>query len=476
VRYVCLGAMAALWVFYPISLRGQMALVPANAAIGRNLEAAAMVTLSEPAPETGLDVTLVSADPGQLRISKSPDQPGAASLVLRVRQGLRKSPEFWLQAMGNSGTVTYTASAQGAGSGTGTVTLTPSAIVITGPLKAPKFLTTIGGTPSKLTLYSARLDASLKYAEEQLIAGGLSVRVDVLSSEPTVGTIIASPLVLPGGTSSAVTHFRPSGEGDTALSVGAASGFSTSPDFPAIAASVRKPGLAVSDQLFVGCNLQVGGVLSLGAAAPAGGVNVTLVSGDPRHLLLSNSATAIGSNSISVRIAANGGSGTYFLQALGDSGSVSYTATAPGYQSRTATVSLAPAGIVITPASQGPPDEAHVLRAVAPESSYQFMTDLSTNTPTKLIAWTVQLDPMTHRAADITVQPLRAGLSLTVPLTNSNPAVGSVVARVTIPGGSDHSVTDFMPLSVGSTEIAVTTPKDFTPAANSTAVLAVVRD
>jgi hypothetical protein len=77
VRYVCLGAMAALWVFYPISLRGQMTIVPANAAVGRNLEVAATVTLSEPAPEKGLDVTLVSADPSQLRIAKSRINQGA---------------------------------------------------------------------------------------------------------------------------------------------------------------------------------------------------------------------------------------------------------------------------------------------------------------------------------------------------------------------------------------------------------------
>jgi hypothetical protein len=116
-----------------------------------------------------------------------------------------------------------------------------------------------------------------------------------------------------------------------------------------------------------------------------------------------------------------------------------------------------------------------VLRKEAPESSYKFLADLSTPTPATVIAWTVQLDPVTLRSADITVQPLRAGLTLTVPLTNSNPKVGTVVSQVTIAGGTDHAMAEFKPLAVGQTEISVVTPKNFTPSANSTTVVGIVR-
>ena len=70
-----------------------------------------------------------------------------------------------------------------------------------------------------------------------------------------------------------------------------------------------------------------------------------------------------------------------------------------------------------------------MLRKEAPESNYKFLADLSKLEPTHVVVWTAYLDPVTHRSADITVQPLRAGLSLTIPLTNSNPAVGTNLQR-----------------------------------------------
>ena len=77
----------------------------------------------------------------------------------------------------------------------------------------------------------------------------------------------------------------------------------------------------------------------------------------------------------------------------------------------------------------------------------------------ELIAWTAMLVPLTHRSADITVQPLRPGMSLTVPLVNSNPAVGKIASEIKIPGGSNHGTADFIPLSLGTTEISVVTDR-----------------
>ena len=65
-------------------------------------------------------------------------------------------------------------------------------------------------------------------------------------------------------------------------------------------------------------------------------------------------------------------------------------------------------------------------------------------------------------------------MSLTVSLTNSNPAVGKVDSQVTISGGSDHGSVDFTPVSVGRTEISVVTPKNFTVSANSTKVIGTI--
>jgi len=445
-----------------------------DVAVGYNLQKSATLTLAEPAPGEGVDIVLKSGQPDLLRISKAPDQAGAASIVIRIRQGFRESPEFWLQALGSEGAVSYTASAAGL-SGTGTVTLSPAGVAILGPMRIPKFNITSGGDACQIHLVSARLDSSRQFAEEQTVAGGTSIKIEVISSNPSAGTIVMPSIEIPGGASTAATEFRPAGEGETTLSTRLPSGFSAAGQYAAVIAAVKKPGLAVSDQLTIGQNLQVGGVLSLGERAPAAGLSVTLMSDDPSKLLLSNSETAVGTKSITVELPAGGTSLRYYLQALDKAGKVTYTATAPGYRTRSAEIWLAPSGIVITPWAQGPPDEAQVLRKVAPESKYKFMADLSKPAAIHVVAWTAYLDPVTLRSADITVQPLRAGFSLTIPLINSNPAVGTIVSSVTIPGASDHAVAEFKPISAGETEISVTTPKDFTRSANSTTVVGVVR-
>ena len=93
-----------------------------------------------------------------------------------------------------------------------------------------------------------------------------------------------------------------------------------------------------------------------------------------------------------------------------------------------------------------------------------------------LLVYTVQLDPVTNRSADLTVQPLRAGVSLTALLHNSNPSVGKVHTQsLSIGSGSHTAVTEFIPLSAGSTEISVDTPEGFKKSANATALTVIVK-
>ena len=461
------------FIVFPLSaasLWGEGHLVVPDSSVGKNLQVAVSVALSEPASQQ-LEITIRSSDPAKLLISRNPMEAGTESLVIRVREKFRASPEFWLQAVTNDGSATYTATTQRYGAGTGTVTLTPSAIVVVGPLKAPTFRTTVGGFPSKLTLYSVRLDSSLNYVEEQLLAVRPSVAVDLVSSNKLAGTLTGTPVVIGAGTSSAILDFRPAGEGESVVSVVEPPGFSAPAQMATWKIVVQTPGLAVSGDLAVGKDLEVGGVLSLGAVAPAGGLAVTLVSDDPKKLLLSESASQPGSASLTLTVKPGAASASYFVQALVDSGTASYSASAPGYRGRSGMISFTPSGVLLTPASQGPPDEAQVLRNEG--STYKFAASLA-GTKTQLAIWMVQLDPVTHRGADITVQPLRAGLSVTIPLTNKEPGVGRIPSSVSIFGGLEYSIADFEPLAVGSTVISVSTPKGFTTSANSTSVIGLV--
>jgi hypothetical protein len=481
-RYVYLATTVALLAIQPCSLFSASTLVLPTANVGSNLETYVSVRLSEPAPEPGLDITLRSSDPAKLLFSKLPDQPGTVLIVVRVRPGFSESQDFWVQGFGSPGTVSYTASAAGFSTENGIVTISPSAVTIRGPWGGTPFVTTSGSPPSRINLIAVRLDtATLKVAEQQYIAAGISLRVDVISSNPAAGTIAESPLEMAGGTSTAATLLRPAGEGETSLSVRArlknnlASGLSVPAEFATVLAQVQKPGMSVSEDLVIGKNLQVAGVLALAEPAPASGLDVTLVSDDPSRLVLSDSPTTIGTKSVTLKFLPGKTFERYSLQALGDSGTVTYTATAPGFRSRTATVELTPSGAVITLASQGPPDEANLRRKQPVETPpFSFATDLSQPRPTRLVVWTLQLHPVTLQGADVTAQALRPGLSLTVPLANSNPAVGTIPSSITIQGGSGHGIGEFTPLSVGSTEISVMTPQGFSPSANSTKLIAIV--
>jgi hypothetical protein len=234
------------------------------------------------------------------------------------------------------------------------------------------------------------------------------------------------------------------------------------------------PGIGVTDQVVIGQNLQLRGVAMLGEAAPAGGLVLTLTSDDPKQLLLSATATDVGSESIQINVPAGGANASYYLQALNNSGRVTYRARAPGFSDRSGTVTLTPSGVMITPAHQGPPDEAEVVQKEAPPGPRRFVASVSKGTES-LALWMAQLDPATRRGADITVQPLRAGAQVTVILENTNPAVGTVASSVTIEAGSEHAVTHFTPLSPGSTVLSLVTPAGFTTSSNASSVTAVVQ-
>jgi hypothetical protein len=455
-------------------LFGSLQLSVPDTAVGRNLQTSSAVVLSEAAPEQGLEVTIRSSDVSRLLLSRSPLEKGSETLTFRVSPGVRVTPEFWLQSLSDRGTATCSASAAGIPTAVSTVVLSPSAVIVSGPLRAPAFQATARGPAIKLTLTTVRLDASLNVAEEQLLALFPSIEIALRSSDSRAGTLSNTKVPIRAATSSAWLEFQPGAEGETDIAVAAPSGFAAPAQSAKVSASIRLPGLAISDQLTIGHDLQVGGVLSLGAASPPSGVAVTLTSGDPEMLLISDSPTRIGSPSLTLNIPAGAATGRYYLQALAGTGVVTYKAAAKGYRERTGTVTLAPAGIVLTPASQGPPDEAHVLRKDgAPESSVAS-AGVRKGGKTTLVAWTVQLDPATHRSADITVQPLRAGRVVKVTLTNSDPRVGKVPSTLVIAGGAEHAAATFEARRAGTTMIAVETPQGFTFSANSTSVQTVV--
>ncbi len=460
-------ASAALW---------GASLAPSDATVGQNLQTAASVVLSEAAPKEGVAVTVKSDDPRRVLLSKSEERAGSAEIVLQVPGRGIKSREFYVQGLVSDGAATYTATAPGYGSKAANVALTPSAILISGP---SRLATAIATTPrrwgTKIMVYSARIDPSGKFVEVQPVRGGFAAKFDVQSSSPSCGAVTPASFTIGNGTISEAGQFLPASLGEATLSVEPPAGFGKATQFHALKVTVAAPGLAITEQISLGHNLQSNGNVLLGAPAPPEGLRVTLTSGDPGRLLLSAAAKEVGSKSITLQLPAGSMNAAFFLQGIADSGPVSYSAVAEGYRAGAGTILLTPSGVLIA-GPTGPPDEAEVLRPHAPRGPSGLFSSLAARRPTPISIYTAHLDPVTHRCADITVQPLRAGITLKVALKNSNPGVGTVSESVMIVGGTEQGGTEFNPLSLGTTEISLLTPEGYTTPTNATSLTAVVKE
>jgi hypothetical protein len=330
------------------------------------------------------------------------------------------------------------------------VTFAASGFVIEQP--QTDFITTVGAENLDITIQSYRLNGGSP-AVVQPVRGGLSVNVPVTSSSQAVGVITTSPLLFSGGTSFQVTQFDPLTTGTTTIAVGTPAGFTMPATDRTRTATIITPSLSLTNGHTIGRNLQASGIVLLGQPAPAGGVPVQMVS-NSGQLLLASSPTAAGASSITITIPAGESSALYYLQALGDSGTATYTASAPGYSPRTGTMTMAPSGVIIAgPLGFG----------------FPMPTNLNAG-PQQVSLFTARLGP---NNAPVEAQALAGGLSLSVQLTNSNPAVGTVVSPATIAGGfgteGNPAQTPFTPLAVGQTVLSVLTPPGYgTATANTT--------
>ncbi len=437
-------------------------LTASDVTVGQNLEAISKIRLTRPAPAEGFEITVKSDDPSLVLLSTDPQKAGSESISFKLRPGFNSTPEFYVQGLGKSGTVTYTASAPGFGSSTATATLAPSAIVIAGPagFGLPSFQTSMRGAKAHLKIYSALLDSSMNFVAFQPVAGGSPVSFTIKSSNPSVGAVSGEELALLPGTSTVTTVFKPATLGETTLALNVPGNFSVAPKLASVTAEVVLPSFAIPNGLMVGKDMQTAGQVGLGQAAPPEGVAMTVTSEDPSKLLISSSATEVGSGSVVIQVPGGAFGGTVYLQALSDTGKINYTASAPGYQSRSGVVTLAQSGFVIA----GPLSFPHSGFKREPG----FVTSLAGHIKTAISVYSAYLDPETHRTADVTVQPLRAGISVTATIENSKPEVGSTDRKITVAGGTDTGHSEFTPLSVGQTILSIVTPEGFSTSANST--------
>ena len=470
-----IAALAASIVAPALMIAAVPAITPPakSLTVGRNLQVSTSLKLSDPAPEEGLEVILTSNDPKRLLLARTPQDPGSNSITIKVGGHYFETPDFYLHALDDKGIATYTAAAHGYTSAKGTVKFGPSAILMFAPLQAPLLFT----TPSviqRVALQTTLIDAAGKAVERQAVAGS-DLQLELVSSNPQAGVFSPSMTVaIPAGESSIGIDFKPTGVGNATLSLKNPTGFRTPSEFATVNAKVALPGIGVAGEIFVGKDLQVPGLILLGQPAPDSGVDITLTSSDPKRLVLSESEDKLGTGTLKVHIGPGLSRSQYYIQGLAEEGSVSYTASAPGYRERVAPVYLAPSGIMVAYAAHGAPDEAEYLRKV--RIPRPFVASLSAKRPEQIALWTVYLDPVTRRGADMTAQRLRPGMKVEVELTSSDPAVGKVPGTVKLDGKSEYYLADFTPLHPGQTVLTVNTPPGFLTPSNATSVTATVKE
>jgi hypothetical protein len=409
------------------------------ATIGQSLETTGRVFISGTDPNNDTFVTLTSSDSTQLVFSTSPTTAGKGTITVDIPAGLNQSPLFYIQNISSSpngnGNVSYTVSSSGFQSLNKPVTLAPSGILVWGPAgQGNTFSTTTESTPSTLTVETDVLDVNLNPVQAEWVAGGLTVTSAITLTDNTVGTINGTPVQIPSGSSDVTTgvSFQPNSSNTNCtaqvpctatISASDPTGFSTPAQFGSVGVSVTPPGLGVTGQninapVSIGMNLQTKGILTLGAAVPAGQtLLVTLTSNDSR-LTLSPDPTTVGTSSITLSIPAGGTFSNYYMQALSSSGTVTYTATAPGFTQKSGNVVLSNSGVVVGgPLAPGNPANESV--AAGPDSNWTVATAL--------------LDSGRHYIQE---QSLAAGQTVTANLVSNNTNAGTVPPSVTITGGT----------------------------------------
>jgi len=285
--------------------------------------------------------------------------------------------------------------------------------------------------------------ATQAFAAYQPVRGGLSPAVPIVSSNTNVGTIVGSPAAFaPNVNTVSTPAFDPSGAGTTVVSLTAPAGFSTPSNFQQFTVTVTAPTISIGNQT-VGVDLQAGASISLGAAPP-NPITVTVTSNNGTIATVSSDGTVAGGATLTFTNVTTTNVGTIFVQGRGR-GTTTLTVQATGYTDGTGTVTVDPSGFIL--------------------NTGDFTTTASAAN-TALSISTVRLNATTLNFA--AYQPLRGGLTASVPIVSSNTTVGTIVGSPAAFAPNVNTVTTaaFNPAAAGTTLVSLTPPTGFSTPSN----------
>jgi 6-phosphogluconolactonase (cycloisomerase 2 family) len=421
--------------------------------LGKNAVSCVIVPiLAAAAPTGGRTVTITSSNTAAALLSTVATTAGTGTVTVNVAAGASSGPAFYIQALASSGTVTITETAPGYNTSSLTLTLVPSGFIV-----GSNTTTTTFSPASPVSVTFEQLDpTTLNYVGVPLaLRPGLgTVNVALKNSNTAVGTLGSSSIAFVAGNSNVSTTFTPTGTaaGTAVISFnGTPSGFSTPSNYQTATFTVNAPPITIQP-VTVGKNLQTTTFVTLGAAVPAGGRTITIQSPNSALAVLSSSPATTGTTTLTFTLAA-GQSATpqFYVQAHSGSGTVTLTASSPGYANGSGVITLYPGGFAL----QGS----------------NFTTHLTDN-PTTLTIVPAALDPTFLNVYQVQLlNPNQPNTAATVTLTDQSGTspVGKVTLNPVLFQGDDSPnlrTTSFQPLHAGSTLIKVTSPSGFSNASS----------
>ena len=393
------------------------------------------VSLSAAAGTGGVTINLVSNSVGVLTVSP-------ATVTIQAGQTQPASQPQVTAVGGGTATVT--------GSATGYQNVSTSVQVIGTPAQ----VIASSGTPQSATVGTSFTNQLVALVRD---AGGNGLPGIVVTFTPPAtgagGTFaqgVTTATTNASGLATSPVFTANSGAG-TYIVAASVAGVATPANFTLTNTAVVNPGgggggssLSLNS-VAVGQNLQKRMTVTLPAAAPAGGRQVTVQVSDGAKLLVAGRSTDTGSAQLTFLIGEGLASGDFFVQGLASSGTVTVTAMSSGLTNGTGTVTLYPAGFTLTGVN-GP--------------SNQTVT-LGQGSSTPLTVTAVRLDASFNVVES---QEVRGGQTPAVTIANLSALQGSPSPNVvTIAGGSSTGSSTFNANgpSMGNTVLTATAPSGF---------------
>jgi hypothetical protein len=423
-------------------------LVMSDVTVGNNLAGYASVTLPLAALTSATTVQFSIDNPALALLSPDTTTAGASQVTVKING----NPVYvYVYGLAASGQAKLTATVTGFGSITANVTLAPSGF----GWNTVSYSSTLY-TPSYQNV-SPNINALVLDPVSLLPVGAQSIRPSVTgtvsfnNSNSSVISITPGRVALPSNSFAgvAITGLT---AGTAVLSIVQPPGFTTPAIRQQLPVTIKQPTLSMPT-FTVGYDLQTAFTVSSNLPPTAAAVLVTVTSSDPTRLLISSSATAVGSASVTV---ASYNLSSIMLQALDSQGSVTITASAPTFNNGTTTVNFAQTGVGLTLASSN---------TTTTNSNGQLQT--STQSQPTPIAVQLYLVNGQQYVSNTLLRPGAGPLPLAI--TSSATNVGTITGSpLQLATGQTPSTASFVPAGIGQANVTVVQPPGFVAVAQST--------